>query len=129
MRHSESVSALKSVQMLVYTSKMAKNLMMDLLDLAQVENNSFRVVSAPFSLLQVIEDAFLVVSHIAAEKKVKLLPPSLDEESAKFFTSVEGDAGRFFQILVNFLSNALKFSAKNSEIKVNLKVLEKHLTL
>jgi signal transduction histidine kinase len=75
LSHSENVSALKSVQMLVYTSKMAKNLMMDLLDLAQVENNSFRVLSAPFSLLKVIEDAFLVVSHIAKEKKIKLVSP------------------------------------------------------
>ncbi len=40
--------------MLTYTSKMAKNLMMDLLDLAQVENNSFKVSLAPFSLLKVI---------------------------------------------------------------------------
>ena len=54
---------------------MAKNLMMDLLDLAQVENNSFKVVCAPFSLLSVIEDAFLVVSHIAKEKNVRLTPP------------------------------------------------------
>jgi hypothetical protein len=51
LHHSKSVSALKSIQMLTYTSKMAKNLMMDLLDLAQVENNSFKMVSAPFSLL------------------------------------------------------------------------------
>lgn len=33
------------------------------------------------------------------------------------------------QILVNFLSNSLKFSARNSEIRVNLMILEKHVTL
>jgi signal transduction histidine kinase len=54
---------------------MAQNLMMDLLDLAQVENNSFKVTCAPFSLLQVIDDAFLVVAHIAKEKNVRLIPP------------------------------------------------------
>ena len=61
--------------MLTFTSKMAQNLMMDLLDLAQVENNSFKVTCAPFSLLQVIDDAFLVVAHIAKEKNVRLIPP------------------------------------------------------
>ncbi len=54
IQHSESLSKLKSIKMLTYTSKMAKNLMMDLLDLAQVENNSFKVSLAPFSLLKVI---------------------------------------------------------------------------
>ena len=46
-----------------------------------------------------------------------------------FFKCLEGDAKRFSQVLVNFLNNSLKFSAKNSEIRVNLVVLEKHSTL
>ena len=46
-----------------------------------------------------------------------------------FFKCLEGDATRFLQVLVNFLNNSLKFSAKNSEIRVNLVVLEKHSTL
>ena len=46
-----------------------------------------------------------------------------------FFKSLEGDATRFLQVLVNFLNNSLKFSTKNSEIRVNLVVLDKHSTL
>lgn len=45
-----------------------------------------------------------------------------------FFKCLEGDATRFLQVLVNFLNNSLKFSSKNSEIRVNLVVIEKHLT-
>ena len=46
-----------------------------------------------------------------------------------FFKCLEGDATRFLQVLVNFLNNSLKFSSKNSEIRVNLVVIEKHSTL
>ena len=41
--------------MMQYTSEVAKNLMMDLLDLAQIENSSFHVTNEKFSLLGVIK--------------------------------------------------------------------------
>jgi signal transduction histidine kinase len=56
--------------------------MMDLLDLAQMENNSFKVNKTNISLLKVVEDAFMVVSHIADGKNVKLVPPQLNETDA-----------------------------------------------
>jgi len=88
--------------------------MLDLLDLAQVENSSFSVNKVEFSLPKVIEDAFQVVKHFASTKNVTLVPPTLDEADRCLFENIEGDASRFQQILVNFLSNSLKFSQKNS---------------
>jgi signal transduction histidine kinase len=54
-----------------------KNLMMDLLDLAQVESNTFKINKAQFSLLDVIDEAFVIVSHIASMKNIKLVAPVL----------------------------------------------------
>jgi signal transduction histidine kinase len=71
-----------TIKNLIYTSNVAKNLMMDLLDLAQMENNSFKVNKTNISLLKVVEDAFMVVSHIADGKNVKLVPPQLNETDA-----------------------------------------------
>ena len=51
--------------MLTYTFSITKILMMDLLDLAQMENNTFRINKAKFPLLEAINDAFKVVQHIA----------------------------------------------------------------
>ena len=55
---------------------------MDLLDLAQTENNTFRVNNSTISMLKVVEDAFSVVAHIAESKNVKLVPPRLKEVDA-----------------------------------------------
>lgn len=71
-----------------------------------------------------INNAFLVVQHIADTKKVALVSPDLKKEEAMYFNTVVGDKNRFMQVLVNFLSNSLKFSTENSSIIVNLKLIE-----
>jgi signal transduction histidine kinase len=81
--------------MLTYTFSIAKTLMMDLLDLAQMENNTFRINNDNFSLLNVIEDAFRVVKHYADQKKVKLVAPDLPEDKKIFFKAIHGDKNRF----------------------------------
>jgi signal transduction histidine kinase len=56
--------------MMQYTSEVAKNLMMDLLDLAQIENNSFKITNERFSLFSAIKQAFNVVAHVATRRSV-----------------------------------------------------------
>jgi hypothetical protein len=46
---------------------------------------------------------------------------------SKFFTNLYGDERRYLQILVNFLSNSLKFSPRNSSITVALDVKDQFL--
>lgn len=79
-------------------------------------------------MLKVIEDAFMVVSHVAKMKRVSLKSPVIDNADLVLFQSIEGDSHRFQQIMVNLLSNSLKFSQQESEVRVNLFVLEKHST-
>ena len=45
-----------------------KNLMMDLLDLAQLEQNTIKVNENYFSIFEAINKAFSVISHTAKEK-------------------------------------------------------------
>jgi len=81
--------------MLDYTCNISKNLMMDLLDLAQLENNSFKLNHQTFSLLDTINNALLVVAHAAYRKKVALVPPKLGPDDVPYFMSLEGDSCRF----------------------------------
>ena len=57
---------------------------------------------------------------------MRLIEPTLSEEEIEIFNSIYGDQNRFVQILVNFLSNSLKFSVKGSQILINLELLESH---
>jgi len=41
-----------------------------------------------------------------------------------YYNEVYGDESRFLQVIINFLSNSLKFSKQGSRIKVFLKILE-----
>jgi signal transduction histidine kinase len=58
------------VRILGSNAAMMQNLMMDLLDLAQIENNTFKLNKAFFSLPEAIANAFQVVGHNAESKSL-----------------------------------------------------------
>ena len=116
----------ETLQLLTYNQNMSKNLMLDLLDLAQTDSNTFKVNSDNFSLLDVIKHAFKLVSHIASVKQVELVLPLITDQMMKVFSRINSDKNRIQQVFVNLLSNSLKFSNTNSRIEVNLKLLEMH---
>jgi hypothetical protein len=47
--------------MLTFNTELMRNLMMDLLDLAQMENNTFKLNKDFFNLFDVIKNAFGIV--------------------------------------------------------------------
>lgn len=49
---------------------MMRNLMLDLLDLAQMESKTIRIHNEFFNLFEVIGKAFLLAEHIALEKNI-----------------------------------------------------------
>lgn len=81
--------------MMIYSTEIMRNLMMDLLDLAQMENNTFNLNKSYFSVVDVIDKAFSVVSHVAEKRNVRLVKEELKEEDARYFQEVYGDGNRF----------------------------------
>ena len=79
----------------------------DVLDLSKVEAGKLRIESTPFALQSVIKPAIDAISAAAADKGVELVvhvDPALPH-------TLVGDPLRITQILMNYLSNALKFTA------------------
>ncbi len=78
----------------------------DILDFSKVESGMLELESTVFELRRVVEEALELVGHKAAQKRLDLscdFAPGTPE-------MVRGDAARVRQILVNYLSNAIKFT-------------------
>lgn len=84
-------------------------LMLDLLDLAQLENKTFKINMCEINLFDVIRQAISVVKHYANLKNI-IFNTDFDEKELFMLKRVMGDERRYLQILINFLSNAIKFS-------------------
>ncbi len=91
----------------------------DILDFSKIESGKMELESQPFDLRDCVESALDLVATKAAEKKLDLA--YLIEDSAP--PAIVGDVTRLRQILLNLLSNALKFTEKG-EVVVTVKRLE-----
>ncbi|MBF0307562.1 MAG: hypothetical protein HQL41_18185, partial [Alphaproteobacteria bacterium] len=80
----------------------------EVLDFSKIEAGRIELNPAPFSLVQVLEEASEVLAVRAAEKGLTLVS-EVAEGMPDFF---QGDAGRLRQILVNLGGNALKFTER-----------------
>ncbi|MBT4491824.1 MAG: AAA family ATPase [Gammaproteobacteria bacterium] len=83
----------------------------DILDLSRVESGKLEIELAPFQLLTVTEDLDNLFTLAAEEKRLELILP---EEGSKEQSAYLGDAIRISQVLINLVSNAIKFTDRGS---------------
>lgn len=55
--------AKKMIQLQLFSSSMNENLINDLMDMAKLENNKFKIHKEYFNLVEIIEQSFSVVFH------------------------------------------------------------------
>ena len=111
------------LQQQVFAQQMMENLINDLLDLAKMKNNKFELHPSYFNLLATVRNCFQILLPSSQQQRIKF---SLDVEHLQdldFVQCFHGDERRFMQILLNFLSNSLKFSKPGSTVRVIMAVL------
>ena len=92
----------------------------DILDFSKIEAGKLEMEKLNFDIHQVIHNSKKILQFAAAAKNIELtIEPFPD-----FNTFFNGDPGRIQQILINILSNAIKFTQKG---QVSLKVKSKDL--
>ncbi len=78
----------------------------DILDFSKIEAGKVEFETIDFDLRNVVEESLELVAHQAADKKLELV----GLVSTKVPTAVRGDPGRLRQVLLNLLSNSIKFT-------------------
>lgn len=85
-----------------------------LLDLDKIEAGKFKLQLEQTSLLEVLERSSSEVLGLATEKDLSIVLPNED-------ALVVADTERLVQVVVNFLSNAIKFSPNGQSILLSVK--------
>ncbi len=82
----------------------------DILDFSKIEANELTLESIPFNLYELTQNVTALFADLATKKNIKLTC----EVSPMIPEYLKGDPTRIKQVLMNFLSNAIKFTEKGS---------------
>jgi signal transduction histidine kinase/ABC-type nitrate/sulfonate/bicarbonate transport system substrate-binding protein len=99
------------------------NLLDDLLNIAKLESNNVVYDMVLNDLVKLIKESMAELSIIAEEKNIKILFEEVDEIKIIF------DFKRFAQVILNVLSNAIKFSPDGSNIFIELRKEDDFVTI
>jgi PAS domain S-box-containing protein len=92
----------------------------DILDLAKIEAGKIQMEHIGFSFKELIDKTIKVLSFSAEEKGLPIIISGFDENISPNHI---GDPHRISQVLINLLTNAIKFTEKG-EVQLSIEVLE-----
>ncbi len=97
------------------------SLIADLLDISKIESGKLKFNKQDFSIDQLLDNVIEVMHQSNPDFKI--------HKTGKADCNIYGDEMRIEQVVVNFLTNAIKYSPGTSEIELTLNVKEDELYL
>ncbi|MBR1750761.1 MAG: response regulator [Ruminococcus sp.] len=98
------------------SSKLLLGIINDVLDMSAIENEKLKIASEPFDLMSLTERVETIYSPQCRQKDVELI---VNTDGIRYDTVV-GDELRFNQIMLNLISNALKFTPSGGSITLTV---------
>lgn len=111
-------SQLPDLNLLRFSAENLLNIINDILDLTKMETGNVQLETIPFSIKTLVSDVInsLQMNVVARNNKLEL---SCDENIPQY---VKGDKTRLYQVLMNLLGNAIKFT-QDGTIVLEVKML------
>ena len=107
---------LRSVEVINNSGSHLLNLINDILDLSKIEAGKVELDVCPVSITDVSQASFAFVRQMAHRKNIDLRieyePPLVDK--------IQADERRLKQIIVNLLTNAVKFTPEGGQVRLHI---------
>lgn len=92
----------------------------EFLDLAKLESGRMRFIYEPFNLVELANECVKVVASQANNRQVQLYVALSND-----FPPVNGDRGKIKQVLLNLLTNAIKYNREGGDVYITGNVQDK----
>lgn len=99
-----------------------ESLIADLLDISKIESGELKLNKAPFNFNEMLLTTIDIIRQTHNNTNIIIKNRAIEED-------VFGDIVRIEQVIINFLTNAIKYSEEGSLIEINAFVEEEHLQL
>lgn len=110
LRESKTPEILEYSQNIQYASKTLLSIVNDILDLSKIESGKMELVEEEYKVEQLLYDCYVMVSSRVNDKGLELIV----KNNEKLPTALYGDEFRVRQIIINLLTNAIKYTQKGS---------------
>ena len=103
---------------------MVETLINDLMDLAKFENEKFKFDEEYFSLYETIYEAIQMNLFSIQSNGINIRVEIDDPKDLSKVHQIWGDKRRFLQIIINFVSNAVKFTHQGGDIIIKMNIID-----
>jgi signal transduction histidine kinase len=107
------------VQMIKRESDRLSKMTKDFLDLARLESRRVRMKRQEVALIPLVEEVVEIIGAQAAERGIAIKTKFAADIPPLGRNSLWGDVDRLKQVLINLVSNAIKYNGENGRITIN----------